>query len=149
MSEAGNYGKARFPVKWHCYVKSLRPGGFDPTWKTQLFQQRPQVERCSAQNVQIVARWIEIKDADVGLVEVRRTRRPHVNRDAVLVREPQQRSRVGDNRMIDRPFVLWNLDAFQPFRKTFRNVLLKEPGRAYAAVITLHCHGPTPDVRQH
>src|SRR6476659_6097819 len=72
-----------------------------------------------------------------------------MKRDAVLVREPQQGSRVSDNRMIDCAFVLRNLDAFQPLGKTLRNVLLKEPGCAYAAVIALHRHRPTPDVRQH
>jgi len=51
--------------------------------------------------------------------------------------------------MIDSALVLGNLDAFQLLRKTFRNVLLKEPRRADAAVITLHRHGSTPDVRQH
>src|SRR6266516_6434788 len=51
--------------------------------------------------------------------------------------------------MIDGAVVLRNLHAFQPDRKPFRDVLLKEAGRADAAVITLHRHGPTADVRQH
>src|SRR6266516_474847 len=51
--------------------------------------------------------------------------------------------------MIDGAVVLRNLHAFQPDRKTFRDVLLKEAGRADAAVITLHRHGPTADVREH
>jgi len=51
--------------------------------------------------------------------------------------------------MIDSAFVLWNLDAFQPLGKTFRDVFLKEPRRADAAVITLHRYGSSPDVRQH
>src|SRR5687768_16881122 len=106
MSEARDCAEIRLRVQRHCDVESLRTGGFDPTWQPQLLQQRTQVERYAAQHVQLTsvlrgARRIEIKDADVGLVKVRRTRRPDVNRDAVLVREPQQRSRVGHNRMID------------------------------------------------
>src|SRR2546422_496385 len=112
MSEARDCGEICLRVQRHCYVKSLRPGGFDPTGKSQLLQQRTQIQRGAAQHVQLtfvsrIARWIEIKNADVGLVKIWRTRGPHVNRDAVLVREPQQRSRVGDNWMIDSALVLW------------------------------------------
>ena len=51
--------------------------------------------------------------------------------------------------MIDSAFVLRDLDAFKPVGKAFSNVLLKEPGCADAAVIPLHSHGPTANVRQH
>ena len=93
MSKARDCAEIRLRVQRHCYVKPFRPGGFDPTRKAQLLQQLTQVQRCAAQHFQLtfvssVAGWIEIKDADVGLVKVRRTRRPDVNRDAVLVREP-------------------------------------------------------------
>ena len=154
MSEVCDCAEIRLRVQWYCDVKSLRPRSFDPTRKAQLLQQCAHVQRRFAQHFQLmfirsVAGWIEIKNADVGLVKVRRTRRPDVNRDAVLVREPQQRTRVSHNRMIDSALVLWNLDAFQPCRKTFRDVLLKEAGRGDTAVITLHRYGATPDVRQH
>jgi len=64
MSEARDGGEICFRVQRHCDVKSLRPGGFDPTWKTQLIQQRTQVQRCAAQHIQLmlvsrIARWIE------------------------------------------------------------------------------------------
>ena len=93
MSEVCDCAEIRLRVQRHCDVESLRTRGFDPTRKTQLLQQRAQVQRRTAQHVQLmfvsmVAGWIEIKNADVGLVKVRRTRRPDVNRNAVLVREP-------------------------------------------------------------
>ncbi len=69
---------------------------------------------------------IEVEDADVGVVQVRRARRPHVRRDAVLVGEPEQRSRVADERMVHRAALLRNLDALQPLGETLRDVLLQE-----------------------
>lgn len=110
----------RLRVQRHGDVESLRTRGFDPTRKAQLLQQSAQVQRRFAQHFQLTfvsSVGIEIKNADLGLVKVRRTRRPDVNRDAVLVRQPYQRSCVGNNRMIDTAFILRNRDAFQPCRK--------------------------------
>ena len=83
------------------------------------------------------------------VVEVRRTRRPHVNRDAVLVGEPEQRSSVVCDRMMNRAAVLWHFDTHKPLRKPFRNVFLKEARRSNAAVITLHRDWTATQVRQH
>ena len=71
------------------------------------------------QHFLIVDRWIEIEDADVGMRQVGRARRPHVGRDGVLIDDPQQRSRVGDERVVHRATLLWRLDSLQPLREAF------------------------------
>ena len=70
---------------------------------------------------------VEVEHADVGLIQVRRARRPHVRRDAVLVRQPEQRARVGDERMMHGPALLRHLDAPKPRGIALRHVLLQEP----------------------
>ena len=66
----------------------------------------------------IVVGRIEIEDADVGVVQVRRARRPDVRRDAVLVGHPEQRSRVGDERMVHGAVLLRHLDALAASRES-------------------------------
>ena len=88
----------------------------------------------------IVNGRIEIEDTDVRVVQVRRARGPDMRRDAVLIDEPQQRSRVGDERMVHGAVFLRNLDPLQPIRKTLRHVLLNEALLADAGRETLHRH---------
>ena len=120
--------EVRLAVERHDDVKALRAGRLDPARQPQLVQQIAQRERCRAQRLGIVFRRIEIEDADVGVVEVGRARRPHVRRDAVLVGEPQQRSRVG-RRADDAP--CRPSSAPRPARShagnPFDDVLLDEP----------------------
>ena len=89
MSEVCDCVEIRLRVQRHGDVESLRTGGFDPTGKAQLLQQRREVERCSTQHVQLtfvgsVAGRIEIEDADVGLVKVRRSRSLLIIRNPAL-----------------------------------------------------------------
>src|SRR5947207_6820179 len=72
-----------------------------------------------------------------------------MRRDAVLVDQPEQRSRVAGERMMHAPAFLRNLDALQPLREALRNVLLKEARLADAAVEALHRNRTTAEVRQH
>ena len=70
---------------------------FEPEVFTQLVtpvleQQIAQHQRRLAQHLGLVAGRVEIEHAQVGLVEARRARRPHVQRDGVLVRQPLQRA---------------------------------------------------------
>ena len=95
------------------------------------------------------SRRIEIEDAEVRVVEVRHARRPHVRRDAVLVGQPEQRSRVGHERMVDGAVLLRHLDALEPGREALRHVLLQEPLLADAGGIALHRDRPAAEVRQH
>ena len=70
-------------------------------------------------------------------------------RDRVLVGHPQQRSRIGDDGVVDDAVFLRDLDALQPIRKTLRDVLLPEALLADARRIALHRHRPPAQVRQH
>ena len=105
---------------------------FDPDVFTQLgspssASRSRSAERRGAQHLRIVLRRIEIEDADVRVVQIRRARRPHVRRDGVLVRDPEQRPRVGDDRVMHRAVLLRHLDALEPVRKALRDILLDEP----------------------
>ena len=97
----------------------------------------------------IVLGRIEIEDADVRVVEVRRARRPDVRRDAVLVGDPEQRARVGDERIVHRAVLLRHLDALEPRGEALRHVLLDEALLADAGRKALHRDRPAADVRQH
>ena len=86
----------------------------------------------------VVVRRVEVEDADVGALEARHARGPDVRRDAVLVGEPQQRSAVADQRVVDRAALLRHLDALQPGREALHDVLLQEALRADARREALH-----------
>src|SRR5436190_21964358 len=72
-----------------------------------------------------------------------------MRRDAVLVDQPEQRSRVAGERMMHAPAFFRNLDALQPLRESLCNVLLKEARLADAAVEALHRYRPAAKMRQH
>src|SRR5262249_10206454 len=91
----------------------------------------------------------EIEDADVGMPQVRDAGDPDVRRNAVLIRQPEQRSSIRNDGMVYRPALFLYLDALQPFREAFRNVLLKESLLGDSTVEPLHGDGPTTNVRQH
>src|SRR5688500_19933846 len=131
-------------------MKTLRAGRLDPTWQPELGEQITHPQRHRAQCLEILrVHRIEIEDANVGLIKVRSTRGPNVNRYAVRIGEPEQCFSVGDYRVVDRPAMLRHLDAFQPFRKPLRDVFLKETGRRDTTMKSFHRDGPPAEVRQH
>src|SRR5690349_11015785 len=82
-------------------------------------------------------------------MELRRPRCPNMNRDAVLIREPQERLRVIGDRVMDRAVLLGNLNTLEPFWKSLDNVLLKESFSSNSAMVTLHGDWTSPQMRQH
>ena len=129
--------------------KPFEPDVFTQLGQAELVQQIAKRERRRAQHVRLVFGRIEVEDADVGVVQVRRARRPHVRRDAVLIGHPEQRSRVADERMVHGAALLRHLDALQPLGEALRDVLLQEALLADAARIALHRDRTAADVRQH
>ncbi len=101
------------------------------------------------QNVRLVIRGVEIEDADVGVMQVRDPGRPDVRRDAVLVGQPEQRSRVGGQRVVHDASLLGNLDALQPVREAAGDVLLDEALLVDPCRKPLHRDGALADVREH
>jgi hypothetical protein len=98
-------------------------------------------------------RGIEIEHAQIRLVELRYPRDPDVGRDRVLVGEPDERSRVADQRVVHGParlvVALLNLDPLEPARKPLRHVLLDEALLLDAGGEPLHRDRTSPDVRDH
>ena len=86
--------------------KPFEPEVFTHDGSDELLEQIAQAERGGAHRSAIVRRRIEIEDADVGVIELRHPRDPDVLRDRVLVGHPQQRSLVGDDRMMDDAVLL-------------------------------------------
>src|SRR5690348_14379325 len=72
-----------------------------------------------------------------------------MRRDAVLVNEPQQRTRVGDDRVMHNPILLRSLDALQPIRKALGDIFLNETFLRDASRKAFHGYGPLNDMRQH
>ena len=110
---------------------------FEPEVLTQLGSpsSSSRSRSCSAavQLVACVDRRIEIEHADVGMVEIRRARGPHVRRDAVLIGQPQQRPRVCDERMVHDAVLLRHLDPLQPGRESFETSFWMNPLRPMPA----------------
>src|ERR1051326_488224 len=69
--------------------------------------------------------------------------------DAVLIDEPQQRTLVGHDRVVNDAVLLRNLDALQPIRKALRDIFLDKTFLTDARGETLHRHRPLNDMRQH
>src|SRR6266446_1755088 len=68
--------------------------------------------------------------------------------DRVLVRDPEQRSPVIDDWVMDDAILLRDFDALEPLRKTFRDVFLPEPLLADPRRVTFHRDRPPAQVRQ-
>src|SRR6185295_8026920 len=68
--------------------------------------------------------------------------------DRVLVRDPEQRSPVIDDWVMDDAILLRDFDALEPLRKTFRDVFLPEPLLADARRVAFHRDRPPAQVRQ-
>ena len=150
MREPCDVVHARLAVEPDDDVESFRARGLHPAWQMELAEEVAQGERGRPEHLRLVfVRRIEIEHTDVRVIQLRRARRPHVLGDRVLVRHPEQRPRVGDERMVDDPILLRNLDPFEPRRKSARYVLLPEPFPADAGGISLHRDRPPADVRQH
>ena len=141
--------EVRLAVQRHDDVKALGAGGLDPALEPELAQQVAQRERCSAKRLRILFRRIEIEDTDVRVVEVGCARRPHVRRDAVLIGEPEQRTSVSGDGMMNRAVLLRHLDALQPRGEPLRHVFLDEPLVPDAGGVALHGDRAPLDVRQH
>ena len=94
--------------------------------RPSLLEQIAKAERRAAHRIGIVTRRIEIEHADVRVIEIRHARGPHVLRDRVLIGHPQQRTLVGNDRMMDDAVLLGHLDALEPLGKSLRDVLLPE-----------------------
>ena len=78
------------PVERHGDVKTLGSRGLDPARKTEFRERVPEPQRRIPQHTGIVLGRIEIEDAHVRVIQVRSACRPHVGRNAVLVRDPEQ-----------------------------------------------------------
>src|SRR5690242_11756974 len=92
---------------------------------------------------------VEIEDADVGRVHVRRARRPHVRGDAVLIREPHESANVHHDGMMYDAILLRDLHALEPRRESLHDVLLEKSLLADTAVKPLHGYRAPRDVWQH
>ena len=139
----------RTPIERHHDVEPLRTRRFDPALEPELEQEIAKCECRRMQNFRLVLARIEIEHANIGVPQVRDARGPHVKRDAVLIRQPEQRARIGDDGMMDCASLLLHFDALQPFGKTLRNIFLKEALLTDAPVISFHRYGPTANMRQH
>src|SRR6266540_3250784 len=106
MCEPRYLAEATLAVKRHSDVEPLGTRCFHPACEAQLVEEAAKRECCRTQDIRLIFRRVEVEDADVGLVQVGRARRPHVRRDAVLVGEPEQRSRVAYEWMVHRPALL-------------------------------------------
>jgi hypothetical protein len=139
-----------FPVERDEDVKALRSRGLDPARKPQFVEQIAKRERRRAQHGRLVFPGrVEVEDADVRVVQVRRARRPHVLSDGVLIGHPEQRTQVGDERMVHDAVLLRHLDPLEPVGKPLRHVLLPETLPADARRVALHGDGAGADVRHH
>src|SRR5205814_3446125 len=94
--------------------------------KAELVEEVPKRERCRAQDVRLILGWVEIEHTDVGVIQLRHARRPDMRRDAVLVGQPEQRSRIQNDWVVHRPALLRNFDALQPFGEAPGDVLLEK-----------------------
>jgi hypothetical protein len=154
LGEAPHRLEVRLAVQRDHNVEPLRTGGLDEARQAELGQEIAHREDRRAQLRRIVVGRVEIEDAQIGLPQVRQARRPDVRRDRVLVRHPDQRARVVDERVVDGTVVLGarafrDLDPTQPVGKSLRDVLLDEALFGYAGRVTLHRHRTARDVRQH
>src|SRR5262245_2647528 len=140
---------SRFPVKRQDDVKAFRARSLDPAPESQILQEIADVQCGLAQPVEILAGGIEVEDADIRVVQPGSARHPDVRRDRVLVGHPQERADIGHERMMDDPVFFWNLDSFEPVRKSFRDILLPEPFLANPRRVPLHRHRPPAQMRQH
>ena len=90
-------------VERHDDVEPLRARRLDEARQTELREQIAHRQRGGAQDLlSVVARRIEIEHAQIGLVQLRHARGPHVRRDRVLIGEPQQRALVAGQRVVHR-----------------------------------------------
>src|SRR5919112_4899441 len=149
VRERRHVAEARLTIERYDDVEALGSGSFHPARKIELREQVAKTQRCRAEHVGRLVGRVQIEHADVRLIHVRRARRPHVRRDAVLVGHPEQRARVRDEWMMNGAVLLGHLDALQPLGKTLRHVLLEKPRLRDAGVIALHRDGTRPDVREH
>ena len=149
VGEPRHLAEAGLAVERDHDVEPLRARRLDPARQAELVEEIAKPQRRRSQHAQVVFGGVEIEDADVGVVQVRRARRPHVRGDAVLVGQPQQRSRIADERMAHRPALLGHLDALQPTRESLRDVLVHEARLADARREALHRDRTRADVRQH
>ena len=148
VRESRNVAHLRLAVERHDDVEALRAGGLHPRRQPELIEQVAKADRRGANGVDIIGGRIEIEDADVRVIQIRHARDPHVLRDRVLVRHPQQRSLVGDHRMMDDAVLLRHLDSLEPVGKSLRDVLLPEALLADAGRVALHRDRAARDVRQ-
>ncbi len=88
MREARDSPHIGLAVQRNDDVKSLGAGGLHPACQSELGQEIAQRQCGGAQHVQVLVGRIEIEDADVRPIQIRRPRRPYVRRDAVLVDDP-------------------------------------------------------------
>src|SRR5579872_1502265 len=120
-------------------VEAFRSGRFDDAVEAELPEEGAERERDLPQDVRlIVGGRIEIEDADIGAVEIRDARRPDVVRDRVLVRGPQERWQIVDERMAHGAVLLRHVDARQPLRESLDDALLPEAFLADAGWVALH-----------
>src|SRR5262249_36499172 len=130
-------------------VEALRTRGLEKALQAEPLQQGAQQESRTAQGFRVVARGIEVEDADVGVPEARDARSPHVRRDRVLVGHPDERPSVGDERVAHCAAPLRDLDTLEPVGAALADILLPEALRADAARVALERDWTAPDVGQH
>src|SRR5688500_5475053 len=69
-------------------------------------------------------------------------------RHGVLVRHPQQRSRVGNDGMMHHAVLLRHFDALEPWGKPPRDVFLPETFFPDSCGVAFHCHWPAAQMRK-
>ena len=127
VGEARDLAEVRLAVERDDDVESLRAGRLHPA-RQPSSSSRSRSASAAARSTP-VRRLATDRDRTRRrrVVQIRHARRPHVRRDAVLVRQPQQRSHVVDERMVDRAVLLRHLDALEPLGKSLRTSFWKNP----------------------
>src|SRR4029453_11764576 len=142
--------KSLLTVEWNDNVKPLRTRRLHPTRQIEFTKQIAQRECGRSKHVGlVVSSRVEIENTDIGGVEVRDAGGPDVRRDRVLVGQPEQRSRIGHERMVHRAIFLGHFDTLQPRGKPFRNILVKETLLANARWVSFQGDRPLANVREH
>ena len=129
IGEARGLTKAGAGLQRNEDLEAFRTGRLQPALELQLQQEIADGECRSSQRVGVLLGGIEVEHAQIRMPEVRHAGRPGMWRDAVLVREPQERANVCHERMLDRATLLRDLHPFEPLRESLGDVFLKEPLR--------------------
>ena len=130
--------------------KPFEPDVFTQLGRPSSVEQVAQRQRRRAQHLRLVSGRVEVEDADVGVVQVRRARRPDVRRDACSG-SPSRAAiacRVTSGWCTVPPFFGTSTRSSHS-GKPFETSFCKKPFFADAGRVALHRDRTAADVRQH